>query len=145
MEFKGKNTDFGKQGRERSVMIQFIIPFKVTYKYSLNRLYSGIHWATRKKQADEMHELVSLILKAQKIDKIIDEPIELELYFNSRLDCSNHGYLTKMIEDALKGTIIKDDTKKFVRGIYQSFWDGEGIKVIIKAAEISRSATACCV
>lgn len=113
-------------------MIQFIIPFKVTDKYSLNRIYSGVHWATRKKQADEMHRLVALSVKAQSIDKIVENPIELELYFNSRLDCSNHGYLTKMIEDALKGVIIKDDTKKYVKGIYQGFWDGDGIKVIIK-------------
>ena len=62
-----------------------------------------------------------------------DCPVDIELYYNSKLDCSNHAYLTKMIEDALKGHVIKDDTKKYVKSIKQSFWDGEGVKVVVKA------------
>ena len=53
----------------------------------------------------------------------------LEFYYNSRLDCSNHGYITKLIEDGLKGWVIEDDDRMHVKGIYQGFWQGEGVKV----------------
>ena len=44
----------------------------------------------------------------------------------------NHGYITKLIEDGLKGWVIEDDDRKHVKGIYQGFWQGEGVKVRVR-------------
>lgn len=114
-------------------MIEFIIDLKVTGEWGLNRIYAGMHWAERKRQAEYMHALVRSELNRQGIKPgIIEEPVELWLWYNSRLDCTNHGYLTKLIEDALKGYLLKDDSRKYVKGVYQGFWGGEGIKVEVK-------------
>lgn len=113
--------------------MEFIVDLKVTGEWGLNKIYSGVHWAQRKKQADHIHALVRSELMRQGIrPRIITGPVELWLWYNSRLDVTNHGYLTKLIEDALKGYVIEDDSRKYVKGVYQGFWDGEGIKVEIK-------------
>ena len=50
------------------------------------------------------------------------------MQFNSRLDVSNHAYVFKMIEDAIKELgIIKDDTDKYVKKctmLKQGVFDG---------------------
>ena len=34
-------------------MIRFTIPLKVNAEYGLNKVYAGVHWSKRKKQAEE--------------------------------------------------------------------------------------------
>jgi Holliday junction resolvase RusA-like endonuclease len=80
-----------------------------------------------------MHMLVRAELARQRIRKhIFQRPVGLTFSYNARLDCSNYGYITKLIEDALKGYFIKDDSRKYVHYILQQFWDGDGIKVEIR-------------
>lgn len=113
--------------------IKFNIDLKVTGKYGLNKIYSGIHWAKRKKLADSIHLLVVSSLRNQKIPrKIFEVPVEITIFYNSRMDIDNHGFLTKMIIDALKGYLIQEDSKKYVCSITQQFWRGEGICVNLK-------------
>ena len=45
------------------------------------------------------------------------------------MDCSNHAYMGKMIEDALKGWIIEDDSRKYVKEITHGFHSGKFIFV----------------
>ncbi|MDU7070063.1 hypothetical protein [Campylobacter ureolyticus] len=93
----------------------FRVPLKITSDLSLNKIYSGIFWAKRKKQKDDIKTLVKIALKNEKIIKF-NNPVEIEMLFNSRLDVSNHAYVFKMIEDAIKELgIIKDDTDKYVK------------------------------
>lgn len=93
----------------------FIVPLKITSALSLNKIYSGIFWAKRKKQKDDIKTLVKIALRGRKKIKF-DKPVEIEMQFNSRLDVSNHAYVFKMIEDAIKELgIIKDDTDKYVK------------------------------
>ena len=101
-------------------MLEIILPIRVTAKdYGFN--------------AEYIHLLVQNELRKQKIPrKPLKGPVILELYYNSRLDCSNHGYLTKLIEDGLKGWVIEDDDRKHVKGIYQGFWQGDGVKVRVR-------------
>ena len=114
-------------------MIEFEINLKVTGEYGLNKIYAGVHWSKRKRQAEEIHALVRSELARQRIRKrIFEKPVRLKFYYNSRLDISNHGYITKMLEDALKGYFIADDSRKYVRGITQEFWGGDGILVRIE-------------
>lgn len=111
-------------------MIKFEIPFKVTGEYGMNKIYAGIHWAKRKKQADEIHMLVWSELRRQKIPKkIFEKPVVITIIYNSNLDIDNHGYLTKMLIDGLKGYLIADDDKSHVIEIRQKI---HSVKNIVK-------------
>ena len=125
-------------------MIGFTIPYPPTKagktawnrRFGLNAYYTGKHWAQRKKGAEELHELTVLSMKKAKIRK---EPlpfaVELRFRFNDRLDCSNHAILVKIIEDAMKGWIIKDDSRKYVKSITMEFHNSNYIEVVIMEAK----------
>jgi Holliday junction resolvase RusA-like endonuclease len=69
-------------------------------------------------------------MKLQKVpQKIFTVPVAIHLSYNSRLDLDNHGYLAKMIVDALKGYLIEDDDRKHVQALIQDFHGGKDIKV----------------
>jgi hypothetical protein len=110
--------------------VRFVVPLKVNAQYGLNKIYSGKHWSNRKKIAEEIHELVFYSLKQQKIPRSpFDKPVGICISYNSKLDCDNHGYLTKMIVDALKGYLIEDDDRKHVKEIRQRFHSGKDVVV----------------
>lgn len=112
--------------------IEFILPLRVDSKLSLNSLYSGNHWTKRKNQSEQIHKLVKLFLTSQKIPRyIFDKPISISFYWNSKLDLDNHGYITKLIIDGLKGYFLKDDTKKYISSISHNYWIGKGVKVVL--------------
>ncbi len=112
-------------------MIKFEIPFKVTGEYGMNKIYAGIHWAKRKKQADEIHMLVWSELRRQKIPKkIFENSVIITINYNSNLDVDNHGYLTKMLIDGLKGYLIADDDKSHVVEIRQKIHSVKNIIAI---------------
>ena len=114
-------------------MIKFHIDLKVTGAYGLNKWYSGTHWTKRKKTADEIHQLVLVSMLQQKVKrKIFKEPVEILFKYNSKLDIDNHSVLSKMIIDGVKGYLIEDDNRKYVKRIVQEFYDGEGVEVEIK-------------
>lgn len=93
----------------------FEIPFIPDKKWSLNAIYSGIHWAKRKKQKKFIKKIVQLSLNSKNLREF-SVPVSIKMQFNSRLDVSNHGYLFKMIEDCIvEFGIIKDDSDKFVK------------------------------
>lgn len=117
-------------------MIKFEIPFKVTGEYGMNKIYAGIHWAKRKKQADEIHMLAWSELRRQKIPKkIFEKPVVITIFYNSNLDIDNHGYLTKMLIDGLKGYLIVDDDKKHVDELRQKFHSGKSILIEIEEVQ----------
>lgn len=125
-------------------MLEIILPIRVTAKaYGFNAVYAGKHWSMRKRDAEYIHLLVQNELRKQKIPrKPLKGPVILEFYYNSRLDCSNHGYITKLIEDGLKGWVIEDDDRRHVKGIYQGFWQGEGVKVRVREEKNERGKRA---
>ncbi len=113
-------------------MIKFTIPLKVDGKYGLNEIYKGIHWAKRQKQAKEIHELMYYSMLTQHIPKkLFKKPVVISISYNSNLDCDNHGYLTKMLVDGLKGYLIEDDKRKYVTEVRQKFYDGKDILIEI--------------
>lgn len=112
--------------------IEFVLPLKVDSKLSLNSIYSGKKWYTRQNQAHKIHELVRNELINQRVPKkLFEKPVEIEFYWNSLLDLDNHGYIAKLIIDGLKGYLIYNDSKKYVREIYHAYWLGKGVKIII--------------
>ena len=84
-------------------------------KWSLNKIYGGVHWNIRSKDKDYITTLVRSVVG---IKKAFERPVSIKMSFNSGLDVSNHAYLFKMIEDALvKCKVINDDKDKYVKSI----------------------------
>ena len=119
----------------------FIIPYPNTKegkkewnkRYGLNAYYSGKPWQVRKKDVDYWHWLVISELKRQGIQQqMLRSPVVITFYYNDNLDLSNHAAMAKMIEDALKGVIIEDDSRKHVKGIEHYFHGEDFIRVVIK-------------
>ena len=114
-------------------MISFVIDFKVTSDYGMNKLYAGVHWTVRKRQADFMHSLVQTTMFINKVPKkLFTKPVKVSISYNSKLDIDNHGYLSKLIIDGLKGWLITDDKKKYLVELDQKFWNGDGILVEVE-------------
>lgn len=104
-------------------------------QYSLNAYYAGKHWSVRKKDADFWHLLVQAALcKARQKNPITmaTVPVALTFKFNDGLDCSNHAAMAKMIEDALKGVVIQDDSPKYVKRISMEFQEKPCITVEVQ-------------
>lgn len=102
--------------------------------YGLNSIYSGKHWSERKADAEYWHYMVYKALSDYHKNPF-DKPVVITFYWNDNLDLSNHAYMAKMIEDAIKGRIIKDDNKKCVLGI-EHYWHSEDcIRVKVKTIE----------
>lgn len=122
-------------------MIRFEIPYPPTKKgmtawnkrYTLNAYWSGKPYHARNRDAHEIHDLSALSMrKAGVRSALLDYPVEVWFYWNDGLDADNHAALGKMILDTMKGTILHDDNRKWVKGVHHVFWDGEEIAVEVR-------------
>lgn len=118
----------------------FVIPYPKTEsgkkqwskQYGLNAYYAGKHWSKRKEDAEFWHRLVWVEMCKQGIRrKPFENPVVITFYWNDRLDCSNHAVMAKMIEDAMRGRVIRDDSRRWVKGIQHYFHDKPYIGVVI--------------
>ena len=116
-------------------MVEFRIPYKVTGNEGLNNLYAGGHWGARKKKADKWHNLVHESLVTQIPKRIFDVPVIVAIGYDTRLDIDNHGYLSKMIVDGMKGYLIHNDSRKYLLGLVQVFHN-EGDQIIVRVIEV---------
>ena len=53
----------------------------------------------------------------------VNYPVKIIFYWDDRCDLSNESYVAKMIEDALKGWVIVDDSKRYVKSIHHEIHD----------------------
>ena len=105
-------------------------------QYGLNAIYSGKHWSQRRQDAQLWHMLtVSAMNRAQCRKMPFEKPVIISFLWNDRLDLSNHAYMAKLIEDGMKGRLIRDDSRKYVRGIEHYFHDAPYIKVVVREME----------
>lgn len=105
-------------------------------QFGANAYYAGKFWAQRKKDADYWHAMVRACMDRQGLRKRpFDRPVVITMYFNDRLDCSNHSVMFKMIEDGMKGRLIHDDSRKWVKGNEIYFHDEDYIKVVVREIE----------
>ena len=117
-------------------MIKFTIPLKVNSNYGMNKIYAGRHWTKRNADSEEIYTLVRIHMKLQNVPQILFKcPVAIHISYNSRLDIDNHGYLTKMIIDSIKGYLIEDDNRKFVKALIQDFHSGKDVIVEIWEVE----------
>ena len=93
-------------------------------RFSDNAYYAGKHWAVRKKDADYWHNMVRACMDRQGVRKRpFERPVEILLFWNDRLDVDNHSIMGKMIVDAMKGRLLQNDSKKWVRSVTHTFHD----------------------
>ena len=98
--------------------------------YGLNAYWSGKHPKARARDAKYWHELTHAMLFKQGIQKsFFNKPVVINFYWNDGMDCTNHTAIGKMVEDALKGWVIKDDSRKYVQGVCHWFHDKDYILV----------------
>ena len=101
-------------------------------KHSLNEIYAGKHWRTRKKNKDKY----TLLVKNQHkviFSKLKQYSVSYEFQFqNSPLDVSNTVYMLKMIEDIL----FEDDSYKIIKELNIKSTKAKTDCVIIKIIEL---------
>lgn len=121
--------------------VKFTIPYPATKngrkfwaaEYGLNAYYSGKHWSQRKQDAQYWHMLTRAAMDRSKVQrKPFENPVIISFCWNDNLDLSNHAAMAKMIEDAMKGRVIKDDNRRHVQGIEHYFHDKDFIGVIVR-------------
>lgn len=104
-----------------------------TKRYGANKYYSGCHWSVRKADADYWHNMVrACIDRAGLRRRPFDKPVTVTFWWNDRLDLDNHSIMGKYILDAMKGRLIQDDSRRWVKGITHLWHDGDYIRVEVK-------------
>lgn len=104
-------------------------------RFGLNAYYAGKPWPARKRDAQELHAITWAALKRAKIKKEpLKVPVKLKFLFDDGLDCSNHAVIVKAVEDAMKGWVIEDDSRKYVKSITTMFHQENCIRVIVQEA-----------
>lgn len=102
-------------------------------EYGMNAIYAGKHWSKRRQDAQLFHMLTVAAMNKYKCQlKPFEVPVVIEYFWNDRMDLSNHAYIAKLIEDGMKGRLIKDDSGKYVVGIYHHFHDEDCIMVKVE-------------
>lgn len=84
---------------------------------SWNKAYSGQHWTQRKAEADRVHQLVRAYFDPDEAQPFT-VPVDIDLYVffaNRPLDADNIP--AKLYIDALKGLLLVDDDRRFVRSV----------------------------
>ena len=100
--------------------MRIFIPF---YGPSTNEIYSGVHWAVRKRAKDGALKAVKAVVRQLDIDIPISSRVDL--VFTPQLgkgirkrDTSNNSMTAKLVEDALvKANVLHDDTDEYVRNV----------------------------
>ncbi len=105
-------------------------------RYGLNAYYSGKHFAVRRKDAYYWHRLTELCLVRAKIkQEPTEKPVKVTFCWNDGLDLDNHAAMGKMILDGLKGRLIHDDSRKWVKAIEHTWHEGSYILVRLEEVE----------
>lgn len=104
-------------------------------EYGMNAYYAGKHWSRRKEDAEYWHLLTRSALNRQEVRKTpFEKPVVITILWNDRLDIDNHAVMGKMIVDAIKGRLINDDNRRWVKGVCHFFHDEDYI--LVKIGEI---------
>ncbi|KKN46952.1 hypothetical protein LCGC14_0667760 [marine sediment metagenome] len=98
--------------------------YKISYQgqgVSLNQYYSSGHWSIRYKLVAKYHDIFKDLFEESELKEL--DGFYLLMFYNSRHDVDNTVGLTKLFVDALKGLYVKEDNKKFYKGV-MLFCDG---------------------
>lgn len=92
--------------------------YSVTYfgqAPSLNDWYSGKHWGTRLQVKNKYSAIFLDMMLRAGLPKM--NQFNIHILYNSRHDVDNVVGVSKIFVDCMKGKYIKDDTKKYFRGL----------------------------
>ena len=107
-----------------------------TKEYGMNAYYAGKHWSIRKRDAEFWHLLTRSAMNKQELRiRPFEKPVEISFLWNDRLDIDNHAVMGKMIVDAMKGRLINDDNRRWVKGLYHGFHDEDYILIQIREVQ----------
>lgn len=102
-------------------------------EYGMNAYYAGKHWSRRNQDAEFWHLITRNALSQQEIRRTpFENPVEISFLWNDRLDIDNHAVMGKMIVDAIKGMLINDDSRRWLKGVCHYFHEEDYILVQIK-------------
>ena len=103
-----------------------------TRRYGMNAYYAGKHWAQRKQDADYWHLLTRTQMNMQNVRREpFEGPVVVTFCWNDRLDIDNHAVMGKLIVDAMRGRVIRDDNRRYLRGVSKFFHSDDCIKVTV--------------
>ena len=101
--------------------------------YGMNAYYAGKHWSLRRQDAEFWHMLVRSCMASQDVRRTpFKRPVVIIFHWNDHLDIDNHAIMGKMIVDAMKGRVIEDDNRRWVKGVCHYFHDEDFIGVEIR-------------
>lgn len=115
-------------------------------RYSLNAVYSGKgNWQAQQAKRSEDKRLwraltISAMNKARVSRKPFEGPADIMFLWDDGLDADNHAYVAKLVVDAMKGRLLKNDSRKYVRSVTYGFHDRGNILVRVSEAEEGQDA-----
>lgn len=124
-------------------MMIFPIVFEISYpagkakvawnkRFGLNAYYAGKHYQQRKQDAEELHWMAVAAMRRARIRRdLAREPVEVRFFWDDGLDVDNHAVIGKAVVDAMKGYILPDDNRRWLKKVSHAFWDGGKIRVEI--------------
>lgn len=121
--------------------IVFDIPYPQTKKgkaafnrrFGLNAYYAGKSWPERKRDAEELHTLAVLSMRKAGVGRrLVERPVGITFFWDDRLDADNHAVMGKAFVDAMKGYILPDDNRQWVKRVSHEFWNGGCIRCEIE-------------
>ena len=124
--------------------VEFTLPYPINQRqkasfcrqFGLNSIYAGKHWAARNEDKKFWMHLVAVELKRQQVpERYFDRPVRIMFGWDDGLDIDNHAYMGKMIVDALKGHLLKDDSRKYLVSVAHEFRQDGCITVRISDEE----------
>lgn len=121
--------------------VEFNIPYPRgndwSKRYGFNAYWAGKHYRQRAEDARDWKWIVAAAISQCRVPRrMFTNPVRMIFSWNDRMDLTNHAAMRKMIEDSLKGVLIKDDSRKYVVEVIERFHDEPCIKIQIEEAEI---------
>lgn len=105
-------------------------------RYGVNAYWKGKHFHERAEDARFWHAITKTAIDAAHCRKHpFERPVVVSFAWNDNLDLDNHSLMGKMIIDAIKGRVIQDDSRRWLKGIEHYWHEGDYIKVVIREVE----------
>ena len=117
--------------------IEFTVPYPArksawTKRYGLNAYWSGKNHHVRAADARDLETLVRLCLRQQGVPvRLFEKPVSISFWHNTRMDIDNHAAVEKMVVDALKGWLLRNDDRRHYREKHSFFHDENYMRVVI--------------
>ena len=103
-------------------------------RFGLNAYYAGNSWPERKRDAEEVHMIARGAMHRAGIKPgVMSSPAQVRFYWADGLGSDDHAVLGKAMVDGMKGYLLGDDGRKYVRKVSHEFWDGDCIRVEVEA------------